>query len=170
MSSGWNFTQVTSGAVHTSDNNQANLNENGLNQVTPGGAPANNFTLPASLNMNQVQVSRQFTMGTGSPGNSVDQHLQSTRGVSGTMATGAAANLVGQHLAATRSVSGRMGAGAASNLITQHQVTRSIYGTMGGAPPPNLVNQNQARSVHGTIGAAPPPNFVTHLEARHGVN
>ena len=81
MSAGWNFTQVTSGAVHTSDNNQATSNENGLNQVTPGGAPANNFTLPASLNMHQVQVSRQFTMGAGSLGNSADQDLQLTRGV-----------------------------------------------------------------------------------------
>ena len=77
MSAGWNFTQVTSGAV----NNQANSNENGLNQVTPGGAPANNFTLPASLNMHQVQVSRQFTMGAGSLGSSADQDLQLTRGV-----------------------------------------------------------------------------------------
>ena len=119
MSAGWNLTEVTSGAVYTSDNHQANSNENALNQVTPGGAPANHFSLPASLNMHHVQVSRQVTMGAG-PSSSL---VTPSNGVFGTMEAGAPGNLVVQH----------------------SQVTRGISGTKGPSPFPNLVKQLEAR-------------------------
>ena len=118
--------------------------ENGLNQVTPGGAPANHFSLPASLNMHHFQVSRQVTM-----------------------RAGTSSSLV------TPSIFGTMEAGAPGNLVVQHsQVIHGISGTMEAAPFPNLLGQHSqvTRGASGTIGAAPPPNLVKQSEAKHGVN
>ena len=125
MSAGWNLTQVTSGAVHTSENNEANSNENELNQVTPGGAPANHFSLPASLNMHHFQVSRQVTMGAG-PSSSL---VTPSNGVFGTMEAGSPGNLAAQHSQVTHGISGTMG--LSPNLLGQHsQVTRGASGQL----------------------------------------